>query len=263
MTRRASVGWRLARIVARLGAFRLLARSPHPGDRPRARWRAARERGRRGRECATSGTGQHPRVRSVRSIRSRSPRSPRTPWAGRVSSTKGQIGERLRAALPAPLSGPRLLGSGDAYLLFEAVDWVGRARAWELPEDVAWAMGRFHAAGRVARRRRRLHARGLRAVEPAPDRDRLVARRLGGRARRRAGVLRPAPLPRPVPRPAWPPEPRRDPRRRPRVRDRSRRSCRAYARGAGLDTAGPAGPPGRLPGQQRAIAAPSPPARTS
>ena len=148
VTRRATLGWRLARVVARFGGFRLLARHPRP-DIVRVLADALpadtifavanAQRAQRASVLALDPTGRPIAVAKVAA----------DPVGRQRIVQEGDIGERLRLALPAPLCGPRLLASGDGYLLYEAVDWVTRSRAWELPEDVAFAMGRFHAAGRV------------------------------------------------------------------------------------------------------------------
>jgi len=50
--------------------------------------------------------------------------------------------------LSAPLSPPRVLGYEDGILLMEVVAWSHRSRPWRLPEEVAFALGRFNVAGR-------------------------------------------------------------------------------------------------------------------
>jgi thymidylate kinase len=50
--------------------------------------------------------------------------------------------------LSAPLSPPRVLGHADGILLMEVVAWRLRSRPWRLPEEVAFALGRFNVAGR-------------------------------------------------------------------------------------------------------------------
>lgn len=149
VTRRASLGWAIARVGATIGALRLMpgpAASPLAavvaGALPRGTsfaTSAARKPG-RGTVLALDPAGRAVAVAKIA-----------TDVAGRRRLIEeGELGERLRVALPPPLAGPALIGQGDGYLLFEAVDWVGRPRAWELPEEVAWAMGRFHLAGRAA-----------------------------------------------------------------------------------------------------------------
>jgi thymidylate kinase len=49
--------------------------------------------------------------------------------------------------LSAPLSPPRVLGHADGILLMEVVAWRPRSRPWRLPEEVAFALGRFDVAG--------------------------------------------------------------------------------------------------------------------
>lgn len=149
VTRRASTAWGLARIAATAGAFRLLPRHTHstlaaavadalPAGTVFAS-SAARRRG-RGNVLALDAAGHAIAVGKIAS----------DDHGRRRLVHEAEIGERLRVALPPPLSGPALLAQGDGFLLHEAVDWVPRPRAWELPEEVAWAMGRFHRAGRPA-----------------------------------------------------------------------------------------------------------------
>jgi hypothetical protein len=51
--------------------------------------------------------------------------------------------ERFGDHLVPPLRKPQLLEATPNALIFEPVDWLPRRQPWELPEDVAYAIGRF------------------------------------------------------------------------------------------------------------------------
>jgi hypothetical protein len=55
--------------------------------------------------------------------------------------------ERVAELVPAPLYVPRLLAHEPAVLLFEFVPWTPRRHPWQLPEEVAFALGQFFRAG--------------------------------------------------------------------------------------------------------------------
>lgn len=149
VTRRGAFGWRAARLAAAVGGFRLLPGRPAPEIAsviapvlPPGTVTAVAASGRpdRANVLALDPTGRAIAVAKVA----------RDEAGRRRLAHEAEAGERLRGALPAPLSGPALLHRGDGFLLFAAVDWVSRPRVWSLPDDVAWAMGRFHLAGRKA-----------------------------------------------------------------------------------------------------------------
>jgi hypothetical protein len=52
---------------------------------------------------------------------------------------------RLAPLLEPPLRSPAILAAEDGFLATEAVPWRPRARPWQLPTDLARAIGRFHA----------------------------------------------------------------------------------------------------------------------
>ncbi len=54
---------------------------------------------------------------------------------------------RLGSLVEPPLSAPRLIAEGDGVIVFEAAEWFPRLRTWELPLDLARAIGRFYANG--------------------------------------------------------------------------------------------------------------------
>jgi hypothetical protein len=58
----------------------------------------------------------------------------------------------LGPRLPAPLFAPQILARTDGLLLLEAIPWRARFRPWDLPEDVAWALGAFFRAASGDRR---------------------------------------------------------------------------------------------------------------
>jgi thymidylate kinase len=149
VTRRGAFAWRAARLAAAVGGFRLLPVRPAPeiasvilSVLPPGTVTAVAAAGRaeRANVLALDATGRPVAVAKIA----------RDEAGRRRLVHEAEAGERLRSALPAPLSGPPLLHQGDGFLLFAAVDWISRPRAWSLPDDVAWAMGRFHLAGRKA-----------------------------------------------------------------------------------------------------------------
>jgi hypothetical protein len=51
--------------------------------------------------------------------------------------------EGLGAQVPPPLTAPKLLMHSEGVLAVEAFDWRTRRSPWQLPEDVAFALGMF------------------------------------------------------------------------------------------------------------------------
>ena len=53
----------------------------------------------------------------------------------------------LASLLPTPLRAPKVLESGESVLLLEPISWILRWSPWELPAEVARALGAFYRTG--------------------------------------------------------------------------------------------------------------------
>ncbi len=148
VTWRGALGWTLARVVARLGAFRLLP----PGRPPPQELLDALD-GYVGDEKGLAVARSNHPGRYVALI----------PDAGRKGTSKiakialpGNGHRSLEAEAHAlatvapllshPLRPPVVVAHDDQVLLLEAVPWRLRTRPWYLPEEVAFTMGKFFAA---------------------------------------------------------------------------------------------------------------------
>jgi Phosphotransferase enzyme family len=158
MTLKGRLAWEVARGVAGLGALRLLARGEAP-DRairqvlaphiPRGGTVAVAKSNHAARFVALiiDGTGAASAIAKVALDQS-----------GREALEKeASILRKLGPLLPAPLRAPQIVEQGDGFVLLEAVRWRPRLRPWELPADVAHALGGFYAAGQVTNERGLAH----------------------------------------------------------------------------------------------------------
>jgi hypothetical protein len=145
VTRRGRLGWEAARLMAKLGGFRLLLRGEPPPDAVRTRLANHLPQG----STLAVARANHPgrflalvvdQIGNCVSIAKLA-----FDASGEVSLEREvtRINE-LATLLPAPLSAPRVLHYERGLLLLEAVQWLPRRRPWELPEEVAHALGAFH-----------------------------------------------------------------------------------------------------------------------
>ena len=148
VTVRGRVGWEVARMLARLGGFRLMPRADPPP-------RALREL-----------LGPHLPPRSTLAVtRANHPGryvalvlglEGKTRAVAKVATDEQGIEALEREAkaigsmgplLSSPIDPPRIVASEPGLLLLEAIPWRPRARPWELEDEVARAMGFFFHAG--------------------------------------------------------------------------------------------------------------------
>jgi hypothetical protein len=147
VTRGGAVAWWLARGFAAIGGFRLLP--GHPAHEVIATIAEVAPPD----SAYAVAVGRRPGRSTVlvldREGRSLALAKTATDDVGRARlAHEAEIGSRLRPALPRLLSSPRPLALGDDYVLFEFVDWIPRRDAWDLPVEVALAIGQFFRAGR-------------------------------------------------------------------------------------------------------------------
>jgi hypothetical protein len=145
VTPKGRAGWELARMAARMGAFRLTRRADGPPTAVRAALRGHLPAG----ATIASMRANHP-DRYVAAILS----SDGTPLAIAKVAASGSGREalaneanalaRFAPRLPRPLSAPAVLESSEGLLLLEPCPWRPRARPWVITDDVAHAIGRFY-----------------------------------------------------------------------------------------------------------------------
>ena len=144
MTRRGLVAWQIARVLAALGALRLLPRAEPPPVEVRRLLAPWTPRGGAMAIARANHPGRHLALLLDGKGREAA-------WAKIATDTEG--GRRLvtewrnlegmRQRLSPPLSAPAVLSVEEGLLVLEAVAWEPRARPWLLPLDVAEALGAF------------------------------------------------------------------------------------------------------------------------
>jgi thymidylate kinase len=147
---RGRVGWEATRLFAAVGGFRVLAhRGSKPPDEvlqllaphlPPGVCVAVAGGSHRGRYTALI-LDERTGVAIAFAKIVRDPDGPAALGAEAVAS------ERFAPLLPTGLRAPRLLERSENVLLFEAMAGVPRPDPWSLPPEVAFLLGRFHAAG--------------------------------------------------------------------------------------------------------------------
>lgn len=147
LTHRSAIGWWIARAFASMGGFRLLPGHPAP-EAIGTIWEVAPPD-----SAFAVATGGRPGRATIlvldRDGRALALAKTATDDEGRATlAREASVGSMLAAALPRPLSSPRLLAQGRDFLLFEFVIPSPRRAAWEMSDDVALAVGRFYRAGR-------------------------------------------------------------------------------------------------------------------
>lgn len=144
MRLRARVGWELARTAAGLGAFRLLPASSEPELQhtlaefipPGGSVAVAAHLHRAGRAVA---------LLLDRDGRSRGLAKIAHDPAGRAKlAHEAATLSRFGPLVERPLRAPELLAVRDGVVVFEVADWTPRLRPWDLPPELAAAIGRFH-----------------------------------------------------------------------------------------------------------------------
>ena len=145
VTVRGRVGWELARLGARVGAFRLL---PH-ADAPPRPVREAIAPFVPARATLSTMRANHPGRHVVAVIDDRGRTIAIAKVAeddegrARLRSEAESLG-RLGTCITAPVEAPRLIAHDDGLLVLEAAAWRPRWRPWVLPVEVARACGELY-----------------------------------------------------------------------------------------------------------------------
>jgi hypothetical protein len=145
VTRRALVGWSIARVAARLGAFRLLSSVEAPADLDAIHaWYPSALVAISHSQRATGHTGLvlDRMGRPLGFVKVAGDAAGTEKLAREVASIRG-----LGALLPPPVSAPTHVRSAPGMLCFEAASWQPRFRPWELAPDVAAALGTLYRRG--------------------------------------------------------------------------------------------------------------------
>jgi hypothetical protein len=147
-TARALLGWQAARLLASLGALRLLPRQDAPPPPVRAALAAHLPSGG---TLAVARTTHRDRYVALivdgRGTRRGIAKVAGDPGSAAALDREADAIATLGRLLPAPLAAPEILAHQPGLLLLEAVPWRPRLRPWELDEEVAWALGAFFRAG--------------------------------------------------------------------------------------------------------------------
>jgi energy-coupling factor transporter ATP-binding protein EcfA2 len=150
ITVRARVGWKVARVAASFGAFRLLPRGegpPRPVREtlaphlpPRSSLAVAKMTHPGRDRYLVLIVGEHGELQGVAKVAT-------SDDAARALDQEAASIEALGRFLPSPLSTPRILHRKPGLLLLEAVEWRTRLFPWHLDEGVAHALGLFFRVG--------------------------------------------------------------------------------------------------------------------
>jgi hypothetical protein len=148
ITALAGAGWRLARALAGTGAFRMLPRNGAP--RPEIRELLAPYLAPGGTFAVSASPSHAERYVAVlldRAGRETAVAKLALDERGRAKLARERsLIERLRPDLPDPLRAPELVAADDDVLVFRPAPWRPRVRPWVLPQEVAAALGDFHAS---------------------------------------------------------------------------------------------------------------------
>jgi Phosphotransferase enzyme family len=148
VTLKGLAGWKTARLLASMGGFHVL---PRGGDPPPevlaalapylpAGGTIAISRGvNPGRTVALLITADG-RLHSVAKVATDDPMRAALAKEARALET-------LAPQMPKPLVAPTVLAQDDGVILLEVVDWRPRLRPWQIPEEVAQALGAFFRLG--------------------------------------------------------------------------------------------------------------------
>jgi thymidylate kinase len=142
VTLKGRLGWELARVAARMGAFRLLPRSEAP---PREVRDALAPYVGRAESVATM-EANHPGRYVVAVLNDEGDvtliAKVATDQDGRSRlRAEASAIRQLAAHLPSPVAAPRVMAEDDGLLVLEAIAWRPRTRPWIIPIDVARACG--------------------------------------------------------------------------------------------------------------------------
>jgi hypothetical protein len=146
VTRRARMGWELARPVVGAGALRLFPRSAVPPEvarlvrphiPPRGTFALSRSFSHAGRFVALllDASGHECSLAKI---------ALGVEGAAKLEHEREMV-DIFAGALESPLRGPQIIAAEPGLLLFRAAPWQPRSRPWNLPVDVAAALGAFFA----------------------------------------------------------------------------------------------------------------------
>jgi len=149
MSYRALVLWTAARVAAQAGLFNLLPAAAEP-ELPAALRELVPPGG-----TASIALGSKPGRAIVMVIDVRGEAvcyaKVAADQAGREKiAREAEALELVGAFLEPPISAPSIIRAGDGFLVLEPWHWRPRLRPWELPDDLAAAMGCFYARGRAS-----------------------------------------------------------------------------------------------------------------
>jgi hypothetical protein len=148
VTTRGRAAWEVARLVAALGGFRLLPRGVAPPLEVRQKLAGHLPRGGRVAVARANHPGRYIALIIDRNGESTAVIKVATDSDGEAAlENEGRQLQTLGPVLPAPLSAPQVIDVDKGLLSISAVQWKPRLRPWVLPEEVAWALGRFFRDG--------------------------------------------------------------------------------------------------------------------
>jgi hypothetical protein len=151
MTRKGRIGWETGRSVAMARGFRLGPRGPAPAHEIRE---VLSKHIPRGGNVALQLTGPGRCVALVVDSNGKAHRLIKLSTEPDQALEKEAANlERFASRLVPPLLAPRLLDATSKALVFEPVQWIARERPWELPTEVAHAVGHFTGEGTEGERR--------------------------------------------------------------------------------------------------------------
>jgi hypothetical protein len=158
ITPRARAGWEALRLLAALGAYRLLPRGQAPPRAVREALAAYLPRGGTLVATRSSHAGRYLALLIDRQGRCHGLAKVAVAAAAAPALDREATWiETLTPLLAPPLAAPRVLAHEPGLLLLEAVRWRPRAHPWQLDDEVAYALGSFFRAGA-----RRYDGQGLR-----------------------------------------------------------------------------------------------------
>jgi thymidylate kinase len=147
ITRRGLLGWRTARLAARLGLVRLLT----PASPPAAPLAILAPHLGTGRHAAISTAHRDGRAHALllddAGIPLASVKVAIDPSDQDRLRHEAEMAERLGPLLEHPLSSPRVVDQGPGFLAFEVVPWIADRRGWDLDPRAARAIGRLYRFG--------------------------------------------------------------------------------------------------------------------
>jgi hypothetical protein len=159
ITPRARAGWEALRLLAAVGAYRLLPRGQAPPREVREALAPYLPRGGSLVVARSSHPGRYLALLIDRQGRHHGlAKVAATPEAAPALEREARWIGSLAPLLPPPLAAPSVVAHEPGLLLLEAVAWRPRRHPWQLDDQVAHALGSFFRAG--AQRQDGRHPRG-------------------------------------------------------------------------------------------------------